>query len=126
MARRAAPSTGEWTSVLPRVALQPDTRHVYLVDDPGPAAYVRVDAFPDGGLSRVRIVGEVTRSARLDLGLAWFNRLPASQARDVLVRAGLDAAAAGAVVGRRPFGNLEDELGPDDGPLAALLRGPVP
>jgi allantoicase len=117
-------AAGEWTSVLPRVALQPDTRHVYVVEGPESAAYVRVDAFPDGGLSRVRILGQVTRPARLALGLAWFNSLPAPQAHDVLVRAGLADNSAGAVVERRPFSNL-DQLGPDAAALSALLRGPV-
>jgi allantoicase len=150
-AEATSPDVGEtaWTPELPRVALQPDTRHVYVVDRPAAAAYIRVDAFPDGGLSRVRIVGEITADARVALGLAWFNSLPAAQAHDVLVQAGIDDDTAGAVVGRRPFSNLEDALGHDDGlppdstaveprtpsgpslpapaaaALAALLRGPL-
>ena len=59
----------DWALLLSREALQPDTRHVYPVTGPmqGPAAYVRVDAFPDGGLSRVRMFGPVDPAARVDL-----------------------------------------------------------
>jgi allantoicase len=124
----------DWTMVLPRVALQPDTRHVYPVfpldpagrpvtQAPSPASYVRVDAFPDGGLSRVRVIGRVSTSARVELGLAWFNSLPGGQARRVLTGTGLSADAADAVVGRRPFSTLEEAMALDGG-LAALLGGP--
>jgi allantoicase len=113
-----------WQSLLPRVSLQPDTRHVYVVDGPDPAAYVRIDAFPDGGMSRVRILGEVTPAGRLALGLSWFNSLPAPQAHDVLRRAGLDEGAAQAIVERRPVRERGDALGHDEA-LSALLRGPV-
>lgn len=128
-------TAGEWTTVLGRTALQPDTRHVFVLGPDAsdvPASYVRVDAFPDGGLSRVRVVGQVSPSARLALGLAWFNTLPPAQAHDVLTQVGIDDDTAGAVVGQRPFSTLEDALGsvvgsPSDGPtqLSHLLRGPL-
>ncbi|MFL6098735.1 MAG: allantoicase [Actinomycetales bacterium] len=126
---------GRWTSVLERTALQPDTRHVFVVEPPADeavASYVRVDAFPDGGLSRVRVLGEVVPDARLELGLDWFNTLPLAQGHDVLRRVGLDHDTAEAVVERRPFSTLEDALGllvgrPSDGrtQLSRLLRGPL-
>ncbi len=115
----------DWALLLSREALQPDTRHVYPVTGPmqGPAAYVRVDAFPDGGLSRVRMFGPVDPAARVELGLGWLNTLPAGQAYDVLTRAGLSSEAARAATDRRPFSTLEEASALDAG-LTTLLGGP--
>jgi allantoicase len=118
-----------WRSLLERVALQPDTRHVYpltSVGTPGatdPATYVRVDAFPDGGLSRVRLLGQIDPAARVELALDWFNHLPAGQARDVLRQAGVSADALDQVVGGRPFSTLEEATAVD-GRLIVLFAGP--
>lgn len=120
-----------WAALLDRVALQPDTRHVYPLGSPAdPAAagertatYVRVDAFPDGGLSRVRLLGQVDPAARVELGLDWFNHLPTGQALQVLRTAGLTSDTADLVVGRRPFSTLGDATALD-GALVAVLAGP--
>jgi allantoicase len=50
---------GEWVQLLPRVPLQPDTVHRFLVN-PLPATHVRVEIFPDGGISRLRLHGSLT------------------------------------------------------------------
>lgn len=49
----------EWTQLLPRTKLQPDTVHRFLVN-PVPATRVRIDIFPDGGISRLRLHGSLT------------------------------------------------------------------
>jgi len=92
-----------WVPLLPRTRLQPDTRHVLAVSHPGPVASVRVDAFPDGGLSRVRVIGSLTPAARSQAGYAWLNSLPQSQAVSCLVAAGLAPDVATDVAGRRPL-----------------------
>ncbi|MBF9070217.1 allantoicase [Streptacidiphilus fuscans] len=51
--------TGEWTQILPRTRLLPDTVHRFLVDTP-PSTHVRIDIFPDGGISRLRLFGSLT------------------------------------------------------------------
>ncbi|MCZ4119186.1 allantoicase [Streptomyces sp. H39-S7] len=48
-----------WTQLLPRTKLQPDTVHRFLVN-PVPATRVRIDIFPDGGISRLRLHGSLT------------------------------------------------------------------
>ena len=53
----AAPQGAHWVPVLPRIAVQPDTRHLFDVTGAGPFTHVRLDAFPDGGLSRLRVRG---------------------------------------------------------------------
>ncbi len=59
-------TTLSWREVLPRAAVQPDTRHRFLIADPDAATHVRLDVIPDGGLARFRALGELTQGA-LDL-----------------------------------------------------------
>lgn len=92
-----------WRPLLERTRLQPDTRHEFGVSYAEPVSEIRLDAFPDGGLSRVRVIGSIDPAARRAAGYRWFNLLPASQAMTVLVDAGLTAAAAAEVIGRRPL-----------------------
>lgn len=93
----------DWAPLLPRTRLQPDTRHVFNVFSAGPVASVRIDAFPDGGLSRVRVIGAIDPAARRAAGYRWFNSLPASQAVRVLLDEGLQRDVAVAVAGQRPL-----------------------
>ena len=54
---------GDWRELLARTRLQPDTRHRFLVADAEPVTHVRLEVFPDGGLARLRVLGEVTAAA---------------------------------------------------------------
>lgn len=97
-----------WFEMLPRTRLQPDTRHRFCLDaassasSVSPATHVRLDVYPDGGMARLRLFGDLTPDGRAELVVRWFNALPASQARDVLAEAGVDAAEAERVVAARP------------------------
>ncbi|GAA3293554.1 allantoicase [Streptomyces cinereospinus] len=51
---------GEWTEVLPRTRLQPDTDHRFVLPAPATGTHARVDIFPDGGISRLRLFGSLT------------------------------------------------------------------
>ena len=48
---------GDWFELLPRTALQPDTRHRFALPDAPPACEVRLDVYPDGGMARLRLFG---------------------------------------------------------------------
>ena len=56
-----APET--WTELVPKTRLQPDTRHFFRIPAlearTGPVTHVRLDVYPDGGLARFRVNGEV-------------------------------------------------------------------
>ncbi|MEV7425258.1 MULTISPECIES: allantoicase [unclassified Streptomyces] len=52
--------TGGWTEILPRTALQPDTNHRYVLPAGVVASEARIDIFPDGGISRLRLFGSLT------------------------------------------------------------------
>lgn len=48
-----------WVNLLPRTRVQPDTRHQFPVGPHPPVTHVRLDVFPDGGLARFRVLGEL-------------------------------------------------------------------
>jgi allantoicase len=58
-----------WKEVLPRTRLQAHTRHFYedVLLDAGPATHARFKIFPDGGVSRLRLYGEVDEKALREL-----------------------------------------------------------
>ncbi len=68
---------GDWHDLLPRTRVQPDTRHQFLVDSPGPVSRIRLDVFPDGGLARLRVHGELTPESLAALHTRWQQTTPA-------------------------------------------------
>jgi len=107
----------DWLDLLARTPLQPDTRHRFLLPAAPTVTQVRLDIFPDGGLSRLRLVGSLARPGRERLCLRWFNALPAGAARRVLREdAGLAEPDAEALLAARPLRVAAD--------LPSALRGP--
>ncbi len=49
-----------WTSVLPQRPLRGDTHNFFAVDDRRSWTHVRLNIFPDGGVARLRVYGEVS------------------------------------------------------------------
>ena len=93
-----------WRPLLSRRPLQPDTRHVFpLPAGASAVSFVRLDAFPDGGISRVRLWGAVDPAARRKAGYRWFNVLPAGQAIQMLLQQGVSADLAEKVTAARPL-----------------------
>lgn len=43
----------------PRTNLLPDTRHRFLIDTETTVSEARLDIFPDGGLARLRMFGDL-------------------------------------------------------------------
>jgi len=56
----SVPTGLTWRELLPRTRLQPDTRHRFMVASTEPATHVRLEVFPDGGIARLRVHGELT------------------------------------------------------------------
>ena len=52
-------TSAPWTELLPRVKLRPDQRHFFSRElrDVGPVSHVRLNIFPDAGVSRFRVHG---------------------------------------------------------------------
>ncbi|MEP6630011.1 MAG: allantoicase, partial [Lapillicoccus sp.] len=101
-----APET--WTELVPKTRLQPDTRHFFRIAADalaGPVTHVRLDVYPDGGLARFRVNGEVDAAALRAAVVHWLDVLPEAHAVEVLTgEGGLASAEAEALVGKRPFG----------------------
>src|SRR5437763_8596136 len=55
---------GEWTELLPKTRLQPDTRHRFALADGPEVTEARLDIYPDGGLARLRLFGALTERGR--------------------------------------------------------------
>jgi allantoicase len=94
----------DWFELLPRTRLQPDTRHRFLLPASPRATHVRLDIYPDGGMARFRLFGELDPVGRQQAGLRWFNALPDEAAIEALVgEARLDRQQAAGVVLSRPI-----------------------
>jgi len=65
-----------WRPLLPRRRVQPDTRHRILINELREATRLRLDVFPDGGLARLRVYGEVTTEAAAALARRWQDTAP--------------------------------------------------
>lgn len=62
---------GEWRELLPRTRLQPDTVHRFVLTDAPAVTHVRIDIFPDGGISRLRLFGSLTESGTAALAARY-------------------------------------------------------
>jgi len=62
-------------SLLPRTPLRPDTEHRFRLR-PVVAGRVRLDVYPDGGVSRLRLHGTVADDARDEIVQRWQALLP--------------------------------------------------
>jgi allantoicase len=108
-----------WTELLGRTRLLPDTRHRFRLAGGTEATHVRLDVYPDGGMARVRLHGELAPEARAGIGLRFLNLLPEAHARQVLVDAGMDEASAVRLASARPLTTLAEV----PQPLRDLLGG---
>ncbi|GAA5148082.1 allantoicase [Pseudonocardia eucalypti] len=102
--RGRVPGSSEWVELLPRQRLQPDTRHRFRLPGGPEVELVRLDVYPDGGMARLRLYGDMSAHGRAGLAARWFDRLPPAFALRVLAEeAGLDRAAAATLVAARPL-----------------------
>jgi allantoicase len=68
---RAGDEQGNWHELLRRTRVQADTRHQFLLSHSAEVTRVRLDVFPDGGLARLRVHGEITPAGRDELRRRW-------------------------------------------------------
>ena len=127
------PTSWSWKELLPQTTLQPDTRHTFWLTDLNPASYlppvthVRLQAQPDGGLSRVRVIATPDSEGRWVLAQTWWNSLPASQLTQILTGAGISVTVSNELIARRPLldtNNLrqtDDDAGID--PATSIIIG---
>jgi allantoicase len=106
--------------LLPRTALQPDTRHRFAVPGRPVAGQVRLDIYPDGGMARLRVFGKPTAAARAELTDRFLRLLPEPQLASLLQNAGLPPEEAARRAGARAGLDALDGLPPSARELFGL------
>ena len=117
---RGRDGAGGWAQLLDRTRLQPDTRHLFRLEGAPEGSAVRLAVFPDGGLARVRLYGELSPRGLTDLGLRWLNSLPEGQARQVLASACRSRAWVQRMAAGRPYATADALAGESDRAVQAL------
>ncbi|HJQ40146.1 MAG TPA: allantoicase [Thermoanaerobaculia bacterium] len=66
-----------WTELLPRTKLQAHTRHFFIDEllTSGPFTHLRMNVYPDGGVSRLRVWGRATETGRRAAAVTRVNTL---------------------------------------------------
>jgi len=104
LAPDADPSGADWFEILPRTKLQAHTRHVFiseLVADDAPVTHLRLNVYPDGGVSRMRVYGVATGEGRLREVVRRINTLADGESE--LKAAGGSTSWARGMIGARAF-----------------------
>lgn len=65
-----------WTAILAKRRVMPDTRHRFLAEREVEATHVRLDVYPDGGLSRLRMWGELSEESLRSARARWQESAP--------------------------------------------------
>lgn len=60
-----------WVPLLERTRLLPDQRHRFLIEGAREVTHVRVDIYPDGGVARLRLLGDLTAEGERALAERW-------------------------------------------------------
>lgn len=63
-------SSADWTEIVPRSDLTGDAEHFFDVSDERRYTHVRLNMYPDGGIARLRVHGEVVPDLKLYDGLS--------------------------------------------------------
>jgi allantoicase len=99
-----------WAEILPLTPGQHDTRHWFRVPPHAPVTHLRLNIFPDGGVSRIRVIGAPDAEGRRQIAHRWLNTLPDCHALSVLAALGVSRPAAHEIVAGRPYSAPEDAV----------------
>jgi allantoicase len=111
-----------WREILPKTKLQAHTRHLFDEELAfrGPFTHVRLSIYPDGGVSRLRLFGQVTRAGALSQRLRRLDTLLPHEAEAELLACCGARTWASTMAERRPFGSLSAVLDAADTAWRAL------
>jgi len=120
----AARAIAQWSVLLPQTKLQPDHRHAYGPElSPSVASsHVRLNIFPDGGVSRFRVFGVPTRDARHAAVVRQLNAMDGPELRVLLADFCGAPEWIDGVVAERPYASADAVLAASD---AASAHVPV-
>ncbi|MEA2462694.1 MAG: allantoicase [Acidobacteriota bacterium] len=102
-----------WTELLPRTKLQAHTRHFFIDEllTDGPFTHLRLNVYPDGGVSRMRVWGVATGAGRHE---AIVRRVNALFDSTELRRVCGSSRWVDAMLNARPFASWEALLAASD------------
>jgi allantoicase len=113
-----------WREILPRTRLQAHTRHNFEdeIVDRGPFTHVRLNIYPDGGVSRLRLFGMLSWGGLIAARVARLDTLTHAEAEaDLLACCGSSVWAA-KMTALRPFGDMSRALAAADETWARLEK----
>jgi allantoicase len=120
----ASRAIADWKTVLANAKLEPDHQHVFdgdLARDVA-ASHVRLNIYPDGGVSRFRVIGTPTPDARRAMILRQLNALDDPEARARLADFCGAPAWVEAMNAGRPFGSAKSLLAAAEAAFARVDR----
>ena len=112
----------EWDEVLPPSKLGPDASHVFELRLAAPATYVRLNMYPDGGISRLRVFGTPTRKGRMREGLRALNAMDGAALQAALANCCGSTAWVERMAERQPFKDVDDLFSRADAATSSLQR----
>jgi len=94
-----------WRQLLPRMPLKANRSHTFRrqLHDVGAATHVRLNIYPDGGISRFRVFGRAAQAADRLAGIARLNHLSRAQAAAALYDCCASRKWVELVLVHRPF-----------------------
>ena len=120
----ASNSAALWRQLLSRIPLKANHRHVFRkqLNEVGEATHVRLNIFPDGGVSRFRVFGRAAQAAGRLTGIERLNHLSRAQAAKALLDCCGSKKWVEQVLARRPFSDAAGLYDASDDAWAALQR----
>jgi allantoicase len=106
-----APSAdGEWSEILPRTKLEADTRHIFLDElrSSGPVRHLRLNVYPDGGISRMRVYASASEAGRGAAVAESLDAMLEERAETALRRCCASSSWVRAMMAARPFVDWSD------------------
>ncbi|HYC61201.1 MAG TPA: allantoicase [Thermoanaerobaculia bacterium] len=102
-------NAASWTELLPRTKLQAHTRHFFIdeLTSDGPFTHLRMNVYPDGGVSRLRVWGRATIEGRRAAAVRRVNTLFHPQ---VLRAVCASTAWIDAMIAARPFASWDQMI----------------
>jgi allantoicase len=101
---------GEWSELLARTKLEADTRHMFIdeLQAAGPIRHLRLNVYPDGGISRMRVYASASEAGRGAAVVESLNTMLEERAETVLTRCCASSSWVRAMMAARPFAGWND------------------
>jgi allantoicase len=103
-------ASDEWIEVLPRTKLQAHTRHLFIDElmHNGPLTHLRLNVYPDGGVSRLRVFGVATEEGRGNAAAEYVSTLTDAAAAAQLRNCCGSSEWVRRMLAARPFAAMSD------------------